>query len=70
MLQNMASDQGLHCLPPFWHLLDTDTKYNQICVKQAPKGIARTRMARLPWMIRTRFSVPTKFFQQLMKTNI
>ena len=22
--------------------------------------MARTRMARLPWMIRTRFSVPTK----------
>ena len=26
-------------------------------------SMARTRMARLPWMIRTLFSVPTKFFQ-------
>ena len=25
--------------------------------------MARTRMARLPWMIRTLFSVPSKFFQ-------
>ena len=33
-------------------------------------AMARTRIARLPWMIRTLFSVPTKFFQQLKKTNI
>ena len=26
-------------------------------------SVARTRMARLPWMIRTRFSVPTKSFK-------
>ena len=26
-------------------------------------SMARTRMARLQWMIRTRFSVPTKYFQ-------
>ena len=26
-------------------------------------SMARTRMARLPWMIRILFSVPTKFFQ-------
>ena len=26
-------------------------------------SMARTRMARLPWMIRTFFSVPTKSFQ-------
>ena len=26
-------------------------------------SMARTRMARLPWMIRTLFSVPTKFFE-------
>ena len=26
-------------------------------------SMARTRMARLPWMIRTLFSVPTKYFQ-------
>ena len=29
--------------------------------------MAQTWMARLPWMIRTLFSVPTKFFQQLKK---
>ena len=33
-------------------------------------SIARTPMARLPWLIRTRFWVPTKFFRQLKKTNI
>ena len=27
-------------------------------------------MARLPWMIQTRFSVPTKSFQLLKKANI
>ena len=27
-------------------------------------------MARLPWLIRTRFLVPMKFFRQLKKTNI
>ena len=26
-------------------------------------SMARTRMVRLPWKIRTLFSVPTKFFQ-------
>ena len=26
-------------------------------------SIARTAMARLPWLIRTRFSAPTKFFR-------
>ena len=33
-------------------------------------SMARTRMARLPWMIRTLFSVHTKFFHQLKKRNI
>ena len=33
-------------------------------------SMAWTRMARLSWMIRTRFSVPTKSFQKLKKTNI
>ena len=33
-------------------------------------SIGRTPMARLPWLIRTRFWVPTKFFKQLKKTNI
>ena len=33
-------------------------------------SIARTPMARLPWITRTRFGVPTKFFRQLKKTNI
>ena len=33
-------------------------------------SMARTRIARLPWMIRTLFPVPTKFFQWLKKTNI
>ena len=33
-------------------------------------SMARTRMARLPGMIRTLFSVPTKFFQELKKTKI
>ena len=30
-------------------------------------SMARTRMARLPWMIRTLFSVPTKSSQLLKK---
>ena len=33
-------------------------------------SMARTPMARLPWLIRTRFWVPTKFFRELKKTNI
>ena len=33
-------------------------------------SMARTRMARLLWMIRTRFLVPRKFFRQVKKTNI
>ena len=33
-------------------------------------SMARTQMARLPWIIRTLFSVPTKSFKQLKKTNI
>ena len=31
-------------------------------------SLARTRMARLPWMTRTLFLVPTKFLQYLKKT--
>ena len=30
----------------------------------------QTPMARLPWLIRTRFWDPTKFFRELKKTNI
>ena len=30
----------------------------------------QTLMARLPWMIQTRFWGPTRFFRQLKKTNI
>ena len=33
-------------------------------------SMARTPMARLPWLIRTRFWAPTKFFRYLKKTNI
>ena len=33
------------------------------CYTYSITSMARTRMARLPWMIRTLFSVPTKFFQ-------
>ena len=38
--------------------------------KYSITSMARTRMARLPWMIRTLFSVPTKFFQKLKKKQI
>ena len=31
--------------------------------------MARTPMARLPWLTRTRFLVPMKFFQKLKKTK-
>ena len=37
------------------------------------KKYSRTSMAqiaRLPWLIRTRFRVPTKFFRSLPRTNI
>ena len=33
-------------------------------------SIARTPMAHLPWLIRTRFLIPTKFFRWLKETNI
>ena len=33
-------------------------------------SMARTRMAHLPWLIQTLFSVHTKVFHQLKKTNI
>ena len=31
--------------------------------------MTRTRVARLPWLIRTRFLVPRTFFRYLKKTN-
>ena len=40
------------------------------CLMYSITSMARTRMARLPWMIRTLFSVPTKSFKYLKKTNI
>ena len=36
-------------------------------VKYSRTSIALIPMARLPWLIRTRFWVPTKFFRQLKK---
>ena len=49
---------------------NSDAVVNETKRKAAPErekysitSTARTRMARLPWMIRTLFSVPTKFFQ-------
>ena len=45
-------------------------EFHYIFFKYSITSMARTRMARLPWMIRTLFSVPTKSFQSLKKTNI
>ena len=47
---------------PFTHIFTAPTKYNRI-------PMARTPMARLPWLIRTHFWVRTEFFRQLKKTN-
>ena len=48
-----------------WHIYMSKTciVYVYCKDKYSITSIARTRMARLPWMFRTRFSVPTKFFQ-------
>ena len=44
--------------------------FSFICFpKYSRTSIARTSMARLPWLIRTHFWVPTKFFHLLKKTN-
>ena len=52
--------------PSFKCILLVEKAYNTVVVQRSKYSItsmARTRMARLPWMIRTRFSVPTKSFQ-------
>ena len=61
--QNIVSNQGLHCFGTHKSMLKPTNKCSQT-------SIARTLMARLPWLIRTRIWVPTIFFRKLKETNI
>ena len=51
------SDQSLR-----WAHMSEGTFYHAAGHIYSITSMARTRMARLPWMTRTLFSVPTKFF--------
>ena len=50
--------------------LDVYNSLQMVCIIYSRTSIARTPMARLPRLIRTRFWVPAKFFRYLQKTNI
>ena len=60
--RNLHESNMLRYVYPIWGTpedIATQTREIQCSIT----SMAQTRMARLPWMIRTRFSVPAKFFQ-------